>query len=410
MERNRILILARGFAKENNACGVCLKNIADELIKNGNEVYVISLSPAPRVEPFYLDSIEITELRENWFTTQNVKYRKKSGCMNFLFFKLLQLCRLPIALLRYPRVSRKQELQLLHYASRLVVSHNINYVLGSFSPCETIYVPVCLKNKFPYLTVVNYHLDPLLIPDNKSVLINTFKLNKGKKFVRSEIKVIDRLLAPESTCGIVDSDKIKYVGFPLYYDRLSILESGFVKNNDELTIVYVGTLDKENRNIAFTLSLLDNLNKHSNLNVKLHVWGYLMDSETKQNIEKSNIVEYHGIIDNKFVPDLMNKADFLLNISNKTSYNAVPSKIFQFFSSRKPIINIVRHRGDFALRYFNKYPAALSVDEYCYDGNLNILFKFIEENRNRNVALDNRFFEMYSPSFIAKLILNTNEE
>ena len=39
----KILILSREFAHPNNACGVCLYNIADEFLKSGNEIYVISL-------------------------------------------------------------------------------------------------------------------------------------------------------------------------------------------------------------------------------------------------------------------------------------------------------------------------------------------------------------------------------
>lgn len=68
--------------------------------------------------------------------------------------------------------------------------------------------------------------------------------------------------------------------------------------------------------------------------------------------------------DSWMVMDILEKSDILLNISNKQSYSAVPSKIFQMFSIRKPIINVVRHPKDFAKKYFDIYPSVFTIEEY----------------------------------------------
>lgn len=407
---SKILFLSREFAQENNACGICMLNLADEFVRRGYVVYVLSLKAKPQPKPFDLHGIRIIEIKENWFTSFNTRLKKKSGFFDRFIFRVIQIIRLLITIPLYPRVSRKQERILYKKAEELINEYHIEYILGSFSPCETAYVPIKLKKKYPLITVVNYHLDPILIPDNNSECVNLYKIYKGKKFVAEELNVIDKLLAPESTSGIVENDKINYVGFPLFLEKLQITDSGFRKEDNEISIVYIGTLDKSNRNIEFTVNLLETINRNLGNRIKLHIWGTLLDYETKQIIQKSNIVMYHGTIDNKYVPDLLTKADFILNVSNFNSYNAIPSKIFQSFSTRKPIINIVRHPKDFAVRYFDNYPAALSIPEYDEDVSLNNIIDFINLNIGKQVTLAEDAFSTCRPAYICDLIVYSNEK
>ena len=53
-------------------------------------------------------------------------------------------------------------------------------------------------------------------------------------------------------------------------------------------------------------------------------------------------------------------ADVLINLGN-TVTNQLPSKIFEYFSSGKPILNLCANPSDPALRYFARYPLALTL-------------------------------------------------
>lgn len=406
----KILILAREFAQGNNACGICLLNIAKEFVRRGDVVTVLSLKSAPQRFPYDLNGIKVIEIGEYWFTSLNTKWKQKPGIFYMLVFRFIYLLRLPFVFLLYPRISRKQEKILLRKSEKIICEDGIGYVLGSFSPCETAYVPILIKKKYPKITVVNYHLDPLLIPDNYSICINRFKYFKGTRFVKKELSVIDMLLAPDSTKGIIEHCKIKYVGFPLFFDNLSVVDSGFCKIENEITIIYIGTLDKSNRNIEFTINLLEKINDRIGEIVKLHIWGTLLDFETQQTVRDSNIVNYHGTIDNKYVPDLLLKSDFILNVSNLNSYNAIPSKIFQSFSTRKPILNIVKHPMDFSVRYFDKYPLALSIPEYDKELDLNDIIEFINLNLGQKATLTKDAFLTCRPSHLCDLIISANEK
>lgn len=60
---------------------------------------------------------------------------------------------------------------------------------------------------------------------------------------------------------------------------------------------------------------------------------------------------------------LMNEADFLVNIGN-TVQNQMPSKIFEYFSTGKPIINFYKISECPTLNYTYKYPYCLNIPEF----------------------------------------------
>lgn len=58
----------------------------------------------------------------------------------------------------------------------------------------------------------------------------------------------------------------------------------------------------------------------------------------------------------------MAQADILLNLGNGVA-NQLPSKIFEYFGSGKPVLNLARIPNDPALAYFQRYPLACTVLE-----------------------------------------------
>lgn len=56
------------------------------------------------------------------------------------------------------------------------------------------------------------------------------------------------------------------------------------------------------------------------------------------------------------------QADILLNLGNGVA-NQLPSKIFEYFGSGKPVLNLARIANDPALAYFQRYPLACTVLE-----------------------------------------------
>ena len=56
------------------------------------------------------------------------------------------------------------------------------------------------------------------------------------------------------------------------------------------------------------------------------------------------------------------KADVLINLGNREN-SQLPSKIFEIFSSGKPVLNLAKRPDDVSLPYFERYPLACTVLE-----------------------------------------------
>ena len=75
----------------------------------------------------------------------------------------------------------------------------------------------------------------------------------------------------------------------------------------------------------------------------------------------SNIV-YHGEVSPEKADWYAQKADILINIGNK-EFNLLPSKLIDYVSMGKPIINISQIENCATLPYMAKYPIGLQLFE-----------------------------------------------
>lgn len=105
---------------------------------------------------------------------------------------------------------------------------------------------------------------------------------------------------------------------------------------------------------------------------------------------------------------LMQHSDFLVNIGN-TMLNQVPSKLFDYISTGKPIINICKSSNCPTIDYLNRYQLSLSLveNEAELDCQSAELEKFIISTYGKNsdyITIKNTFQEN-TAEFVAKLFI-----
>ena len=128
---------------------------------------------------------------------------------------------------------------------------------------------------------------------------------------------------------------------------------------DKLNLAFIGSLNTWNRSPERLLKLLKSVSEKIP-NIKLHVWGDV--TNTKDILDQySALVVYHGYIESKYVPTVLQNADWVVNISNERDYHLVPSKIFQLFASGKPVLNYMFNRSDVSIPYFERYENTYTV-------------------------------------------------
>ena len=73
-------------------------------------------------------------------------------------------------------------------------------------------------------------------------------------------------------------------------------------------------------------------------------------------------VHYAGVLKGKELAEAYDRTDVLINIGNSV-LNQMPSKIFEYISSGKPIINVFKSPDCPTLKYLTRYPLALNLFE-----------------------------------------------
>ena len=108
--------------------------------------------------------------------------------------------------------------------------------------------------------------------------------------------------------------------------------------------------------------------------------------------------------------ELIQSADFLVNVDNK-AINQVPSKIFEYISSCKPIINLYYNAHSPTLSYLKQYPLSLNLN--CsldpVEENVSLLQNFIQKNLGIR-AQEQEIKESFSactPEYVAVNILSS---
>lgn len=400
-----ILLIGSDYLSSLSSNGACMRNLSNEFIRRGHQVTVISSGVKDNLAGEIRDGVDVRTIRHPFFTLLDIYVQSKKGVLIKLLFILARFLHGIIVFFSFPNTAIRRTKRVTSMGTRLVNDKNIELVLCTSRPTDSIYAGMSLKKAFPRLNVISYHFD--ILSSNKKSFVSSYKRKKELCLLNQELSRLNKVLIPESAdFKISSSNKLKYIGFPMYIPSGDVSKSVYVFNKDYINICYIGSLDKNNRNIEYCIRLIEKVN--DNMVFKplfIHIWGRLMDPETAGLIEECKYTLYHGSLDSKDCGGVMEDSDYLLNIGNGVTFNLIPSKIFQLFASGRPIINIKRNPQDCTERYFEKYNDAITIKEY--NDNLvedaTALSKYCSvehiKSTNTNVFLN------YTPSNISDIIL-----
>ena len=137
--------------------------------------------------------------------------------------------------------------------------------------------------------------------------------------------------------------------------------NGFVKN--KINCVFAGNIINESiRDPHYFLNMLNNCNSDS---IVFHMICGSMNKNRMRNYSNfctNKNVFWYSNLPFDLCGRIINNADILINISNKTS-NQLPSKVFDYISTGLPIVNFYSIQNDVSMRYLNKYPLAINIYE-----------------------------------------------
>ena len=150
----------------------------------------------------------------------------------------------------------------------------------------------------------------------------------------------------------------------LFYKKVKGSKRLLFKDDQKIRLVFIGTLNKRIRSPEHLLKIFQMLLKTRIAEkLELHFFGgvdYCLDQfEPYQELINKKIF-LHGLVSREKAILAMYSADILLNIGNSNPYQE-PSKVIEYASTGKPIVNIITIHNDSSTKLLEKYPAALNI-------------------------------------------------
>ncbi len=181
----------------------------------------------------------------------------------------------------------------------------------------------------------------------------------------------------------------------------------YFKRQHKIKLVYIGTLYRNIRSPEYLLKLYKELlNFDIGNKFELHIIGNIHDCisffERENDLFGSKLF-LHGQIGRVEVVQAMTEADVLINIGNSTVYQ-LPSKVVEYASTGKPILNIVKSENDSSIAFFESYPAIFTLledEREISDRIVNAVIAFIKNPISINDHLLNGWLAPYQVKAIA---------
>ena len=405
-KHEKLIILCGHYADGKYSNSICVKNIAEEFVGSGSSVNVIAWGDESKESATSFNGVEVTYVKEPQFQ-KVVEYFSMKSAFYRMLFKIRYVIRYFYVLPFYPNNSPSTSKRFLQEAERLIKERGCNTVLATYTPYDGIWAGIKLKKKYgDSIKFVTYHLDLMSSPDNTG-FVREYKVWKNRRAFKKELKYVDKVLLPESA-EVEKHPKIRIVGFPLFTCDKAGAESSFKFPSDSINLTYIGSLSTENRDPSMAIKVLEEVNIETKQRVVFHIWGFVGDKKCMDAIDGSPYVKYHGVVNNDEVGKILSKSDFLVNISNKTTYKMIPSKIFQYFATERPVIDFISNQEDVSVRFFEKYPGALLVKEYntnVIDASRQVL-SFIDAFKEKMIDSVEEVFNNYRPETICETIID----
>ena len=247
-------------------------------------------------------------------------------------------------------------------------AHTYDLIIATCSPYYPLKVASEIGAKVP---VIYYKIDPvatITIPKHPSMDFQYANVENEIKFDNCASRIIttDVIFKYYNQLPTkVNADKVVLLNYPNIVERyLSNEDNNIVATFDKtkVNLCFIGKFYSDVRNPQYLLNLMEQLR---GTNIVLHIIGSMGDCTDmiKASIANgaTNVV-YHGIVPPSVADDIMLQADVLLHVGNAVD-SLMPSKILDYISSGKPILNICKIPTCPTLPLMERYPLGMTINE-----------------------------------------------
>lgn len=370
----KILFVTWDLTVGNDANINIAKIIAKKLIKNGHQVFFLGKGNATE-EPIYSpDNINYNYVKvnsKNQYIKNKHNYEKKiNGKIMSVFNYLRERS-------KYKKIIE----EYIENIESLCKIENINVAIAVSFPFTT---SIALASANINSKKVLYQLDPHS---------GHYKNVKKQRKLKEEINVIKnvdllfvtRLIYKDNIRNELSSFSHKM--HPLDFPNIRKLEikeeiDKIAFDENYINCVFVGNIYKDIRNPSYMLNVFERM---VNKKIVLHCIGGGDIDELYNHQEKlSERLIIYGVVNHNKAINAINDADILINIGNTIS-NQMPSKIFDYISAGKPMLNFIKIHDCPTIDFTKLYPLCLDIleSEFLKDEQVQKIEYFCTEHKGK---------------------------
>ena len=380
----KILVLTGNYDPKPDANGTCIKAIIEQFKKNKIEVHIICLGYMDEQKYFDLDP-----QTHHILTNRPVSFREMTGIKQVLYV-MKRLLLLPF----WPMIRLKLMARYYNLGLRLFRQHNFEAIISVQNPIETVEAGYKIKKKYPQAKFAVYTMDPVT-NSYKNIDSTLFKYlsRRWEKKIFDGANAIFPLECHRNHYTQKEYAKyhnlIEFVDVPLFQVDTTKNET-FVKeenNNNAIKLIYSGAFYHKLREPFYLLKCCKEIIRQ---NEKVEIYFYTsgaFEELIKEEANRSNgKIFAHGYVDPKTLDLAIQESNILLSVGNSAT-EMVPSKIFMYMSTGKPIIHFYKNENDVCIKYYKNYPLAFLINQ---NNNIDHIAKSISIfiNNNHNKMLD----------------------
>lgn len=385
MSKN-IAILVESYYRTPEPNGICTKVIADELVKQGHYVSVFTSKKGYNQPSFEIvDNVKVKRFN------RSIAYMLRNLCEHYsgiigsivkLFSKIIFSISDRLLCFIWPLHSLVLVFKYTLEVNKSYKLEKYESIVGVYLHLEEVLAAILIKKIHPNIKLVVYTLDAM--SGRNTPQIFGFKSILRKSIIRWEKFVFDnadkicvmeshKLYYSQSRYDNI-RNKIKYMDIPLL--KLNIINSHSVKQEQKRIIVYTGFLSEVTADPTYFLIILNYIK-----NVEFHIYG-TRSKEIEKKLMDSGLLNrcvfLHGRKKHEDIIEIQKRANLLVNFGSSNDC-MVPSKIFEYIATKKPIISFYKIENDASYPYIRKYPNSLLIREDIseLDKNIQLIEKFI---------------------------------
>lgn len=323
--------------------------------------------------------------------------------------RLFQVLTIPI----FPITEPFAYLKFARKALEIQEKEHFDIVISEYHGLDSLHAGKAIKSKYNSTKYIAILWDSFTGKEPAKYLPKWYSDWKMEKAEERELGCADKIIVMESSRAYHENNsthktyynKIQYLDIPgIVKPPVSSRKSNLIKQN-KINVIYAGILSLPDRDPEYIIKAIASTRKANDINLIFLCTGSGKQKLRALSNEYPNIT-ISGFVDKDELVSIYNDSDILLNFGGPNP-NMVPSKVFEYLSYGKPIISTYYIDNEASLKYLEKYPYSLCIDQRLPINNaIKKLDVFLDEILGKRLPFENikETYKNNTPEMFKKMI------